>query len=92
MEEDFNKRFFEAIDALVNQGQISSLSGFIISIGRHPSKYRNLRQVCYYRDKVKRHYSRIEFCVIYELVKQFHISLNWLYFGTGKMFAPISAK
>ena len=92
MEEDFNKRFFVAIDKLVEEGQINSLSGFILSIGRHPSRYRNMRQECLYGDKSKHQYSRIEFCVIYELARQYHVSLNWLYFGIGRMFSSITTK
>lgn len=90
MENQFNRRFFEAIDTLITSGQIKSLSGFILSIGRHPSRYRNMRQVYYYENNEKHQYGRIEFCVIYELVKQYHVSLNWLYFGIGKMFAPLN--
>lgn len=87
IEREFNRRFFQALNALEVTGKIPSLSGYMREIGASSSRYRTMRQQYVYNNELKCvRFSRIEFRVIYETVQRFNLSLEWLYFGTGNMF------
>lgn len=91
IETEFNRRFFQALNILEISGKIQSLSGYIKDIGAAASRYRTMRQQFIYDNTLEYvHYRRVEFRVIYETVKRFNLSLDWLYFGTGEMFKKVA--
>lgn len=87
--EGVNRRFFEAIETLVNLGRISALESFCTLHDLSAPRYREMRLnfgVSPKADYVSR-YKNIEIEAIYSLVANYPISSRWLITGRGKMLS-----
>jgi hypothetical protein len=88
IEKDINRRFFQAIDALIATGYINSLESFCNEAGLTSSRYREIRfayGITPRSDKISR-YKSIEIEGLYCLCKKYAVSPDWLLLGQGKMF------
>jgi hypothetical protein len=87
IEEDINRRFFQAIDALIAKGDVHSLESFCNEAGLTSSRYREIRftyGTTPRQDKMSR-YKSVEIEGLYHLCKKYPISADWLLLGQGKM-------
>lgn len=83
-----NRRFFQAIEALVLCGRLSALESFCNEAGLSAPRYRETRYtygVTPRTDKVSR-YKSVEIEGIYYLAKSYGVSSEWLLMGRGEMF------
>lgn len=85
--EGVNKRFFEAIEALVNLGKVSALDSFCTLYDLSAPRYREMRLTYGVSPKIGHisRYKNIEIEAIYSLVANYPISSRWLITGRGKM-------
>ena len=79
--EGINRRFFEAIEAIVSLGKVSALEAFCAP------RYREMRLTYGVSPKpgYQSRYKNIEVEAIYSLVVNYPISSRWLITGRGKM-------
>lgn len=87
--EGINRRFFAAIETLVNSGSVSSLEGFCKLYGFSPPKYREMRLTYGLTPNPKSkpsRYKSIELEALYNLCNNYNIASEWLLLGRGKMF------
>lgn len=82
-----NRRFFIAIDVLVANKLVSSLSGFCILYGLSPSRYREMRRQFGLMPKngYTARYRNMEIETLSILVANYPISALWLLTGRGNM-------
>ena len=88
IEDGINRRFFQAIEALVVKDELSALEYFCKEAGLNSSRYREARYtygVTPRTDKVSR-YKSIEIEGLYYLAAKYSVSANWLLLGRGNMF------
>lgn len=85
--EGVNRRFFEAIEALVTLGEISALDSFCNLYNLSAPRYREMRLTYGVSPKpgYQSRYKNIEIEAIYSLVVNYPISSRWLITGRGKM-------
>ena len=79
------KRFFEVLDMLIAQGKIGGLEPFCNQYGLYRPKYSNLRTSLKDPDR-KKPYRVIDIDAPIYLIKDYGVSVDWLYFGRGPMF------
>jgi len=84
--EEIQKRFFEAIDLLIESGKIKGLQTFCNDYGLHRPKYSNLRTFSKDKSKQGTGYKLIDVDALAYLVEDFDISSDWLLLGKGGMF------
>ncbi len=88
VEDGVNRRFFQAIEALVSLGKLSALEAFCKEVGLSAPRYRETRFTYGTTpriDKVSR-YKSIEVEGLYYLVYNYSVSADWLLLGRGTMF------
>lgn len=88
IQEDLNRRFFEAVATLEQLGRLPSLSGFCEENGLSAPRYRELRLKygpCAAPDGASR-YTYVETEAIYYLITRYSVSARWLYTGKGRAF------
>ena len=79
-------RFFKALDKLMEEEKISSLSAFCREYELHRPKYSNLRTLSNDENKQGTGYKFIDLDALSYLVKDYNISADWLLLGKGDMF------
>ena len=79
------RRFFEALDLLIETDRIKSLAEFCADHGLHRPKYSNIRTHLKDPNKPGTGYKFIDIDAIAYLVKDFGISSEWLLLGKGGM-------
>lgn len=79
------KRFFEAVDTLIERKIINSLSIFCEENGLHRPKYSNIRTFIN-EGKAGTGYKLIDVDALSYLVEKYGISGDWLLTGRGEMF------
>ena len=79
------KRFFDAIDTLIFQGDLAGLQTFCTEHGLHRAKYSNLRTATRSPEHDAR-YKFIDLDAIVYLVRDYKISCEWLLLGRGGVF------
>ncbi|MDR1654107.1 MAG: hypothetical protein LBS01_10790 [Prevotellaceae bacterium] len=83
-----NRRFFKAIDALIERDKIYSLQSFCDECNLHAPRYREMR-LTYGRTPnplVNSRYKTIEIEALHKLVDKYNISAYWLITGKGNIF------
>lgn len=81
---DIQKRFFEALNQLMENGTIKRLKHFTGEYGLHEAKYVELRAV-YLKGGVSK-YNFIDIDAPGYLVRDYGVSGDWLLTGKGNMF------
>lgn len=79
------RRFFDAIDALILKEKITGLQPFCDEHGLHRSKYSTIRSSLTKPDYESR-YKLIDLDAVIILVKIYGVSSDWLLLGKGLMF------
>lgn len=82
---EIQKRFFEALDLLIESGRIKGLLTFCTEYNLHRPKYSNIR-TSLNEGKPGTGYKFIDIDALAYLVEDFGISADWLLMGTGGMF------
>lgn len=87
--EAVNRRFFVALERMVQLNKVSALESFCVENKLSSSRYREMRLQYGVTPtgKVSR-YKNIEIEAIYALVANFPISAEWLVTGRGEMVKP----
>lgn len=80
------KRFFEAVDLLIESRKLKSLQSFCADYKLHRPKYSNLRTRSRDETKVGTGYKFIDIDALSYLVADFGVSSDWLLLGKGGMF------
>lgn len=85
--EGINRRFFEAIEAIVSLGKVSALEAFCTLYDLSAPRYREMRLTygVSLKPGYQSRYKNIEVEAIYSLVVNYPISSRWLITGRGKM-------
>jgi hypothetical protein len=84
-----NRRFFEAVDALVSTRCVNSLEALCKEVDLHPQRYREMRLtygVTPNPNSTPSRYINIEMDAIYHLCSKYSISTEWIILGRGTMF------
>ena len=86
--ESINRRFFIAIDELVNLKRITSLKAFCEKFYLSSQRYREIRLTYGIKPKpnYQSRYTHIEIEALYYLCDAYSVSTEWLLLGHGKMF------
>ncbi|MDR1459695.1 MAG: hypothetical protein LBI60_05730 [Bacteroidales bacterium] len=87
--EGINRRFFAAVDALINLGRLKSLEALCKEFDLHPPRYREMRLtygVTPNPNSKPSRYVNLEIDAIYQLCYKYQVSPEWLLLGRGKMF------
>ena len=74
-------RFFEAINTLKNEKQISGLREFCEMNGLNITRYYEIKKLI---DGGESRYKTLEIDALYILAKKYKFSLQWLFFGIGE--------
>ena len=82
---EIQKRFFHALDLLIESGKITSLQSFCIDYKLHRPKYSNLRTLSN-EGKPGTGYKLIDLDSLAYLVDDYGVSADWLLTGRGGMF------
>lgn len=83
--QDAQKRFFEAIDRLVDYGKLAGLQTFCDENGFHRAKYSNLRSGIRTPGHVSK-YKLVDVDALICLVSKYGVRADWLLTGRGEMF------
>lgn len=86
---DIQKRFFQALDTLIQGGRIRGLKTFCNQYGLHRPKYSNIRTGIRNEGKVDNRdsgYKLIDIDAMAYLVSDYGVSADWLLLGRGGMF------
>ena len=84
-----NRRFFVAVDTLVNTGRVNSLEALCKEFDMHSPRYREMRltyDVSPNPNSKPSRYVNLETDAIYNLCNKYLVSAEWLILGRGKMF------
>ena len=84
---EINRRFFEAIDALQDAGEIKHLTAFCAKYGLYDKKYMRIRTAL--RDVKQTDYKHVDLIAIGYLVQDYNISADWIMTGKGDMYKTI---
>lgn len=89
IEDGVNRRFFQAIEALVSLGRLSSLESFCKEVGISAPRYRETRLTYGVTPRPGRisRYKSIEIVALYALAVKYSVSSDWLITGRGNMFS-----
>ncbi len=82
---EIQKRFFEAIDILIESKKITGLLPFCKEYNLHRPKYSNIRSLVK-ENKPGTGYKLIDIDALAYLVDDYKISADWLLTGRGGMF------
>lgn len=82
---EIQKRFFQALDLLIESGKIKGLLPFCNEYGLHRPKYSNIRKLMQ-QNEHGTGYKLIDIDALYYLVDDYNISADWLLTGRGGMF------
>ena len=80
------KRFFDAIDALIAHGKLAGLQTFCTDNDLHKAKYSNLRTATRNPEHDAR-YKFIDIDALVYLVRDYKVNCEWLLLGRGGMFS-----
>jgi hypothetical protein len=82
-----NLRFFQALQKLMDRGEITSLEAFCRENGLSRPKYSEFRKEYLYNDSkdYASRYKMLDYEAIYALVTKHRVSCEWLIVGSGKM-------
>lgn len=85
---ELNRRFFVAVESLVQRGVIHSLSSFVCDCGLHAPRYLEMRSAFGPGADGSRpsRYVSIELEALCALVAKYNISADWLLVGRGVMY------
>lgn len=83
---EIQKRFFEALDLLIESGKIKGLKTFCDEYGLHRPKYSNLRTATKDPDNPGTGYKFIDIDALSYLVADYKVSADWLLRGKGGIF------
>lgn len=83
--EEIQRRFFEALDILINQGRIKGIKTFCDEHGLNRVKYSN-RRIALQTGASASPYKIIDIEALAYLVKDYRVSAEWLLAGTGREF------
>lgn len=83
---EIQRRFFEAIDLLIESDRIKSLQSFCNEYGLHRPKYSNIRTRTKDESKPGTGYKFIDLDALAYLVSDYGVSSEWLLLGKGGMF------
>jgi len=75
---DITNRFFEAIDELIRLGQIRDI--------KHLAEHWGIGRFILAWGRKHPEEQRLRVELIRQLALEYHVSLRWLFFGTGNMF------
>lgn len=80
------KRFFDALDLLIESGKVKSLQNFCNEFGLHRPKYSNIRTSIRDPKNPGTGYKLIDIDALHYLVDNFNVSADWLLSGRGGVF------
>lgn len=81
------RRFFEALDVLIDTGQCGGLKTFCEEHGLNRVKYSNIRTEMRNPSEAKpTNYKVIDLDAMTYLCKDYNVSADWLLLGKGNMF------
>jgi hypothetical protein len=83
-----NRRFFLALEVLVQTGRIASLNAFCLKFNLSAPRYREMRLtygVTPRPESKTSRYKAVEMEALYYLCDAFSVSAEWLLLGRGKM-------
>lgn len=86
--EGITRRFFQAIEALISLGRLSSLDAFCNEFGLSGPRYRETRLtygVTPNPNSKPSRYKRVELEALTNLCAKYDVSAEWLLLGRGKM-------
>ena len=83
--QEIQRRFFQAVDMLIESGKITGLSEFCERYELHRPKYSNLRTRAKDSSKTGTGYKFIDIDALAYLSKDFSVSAEWLLLGNGGM-------
>lgn len=83
---NIQKRFFQAVDLLIESGKIKSLASFCKEYNLHRPKYSNLRTFSKDDSKMGTGYKFIDIDALAYIVEDFGVSSEWLLLGKDGMF------
>lgn len=88
------RRFFDALEVLINTGQVNGLKGFCDESGLNRAKYSNIRTEMGKPENERKetNYKVIDIEAMSFICRTFRVSSDWLLLGRGKMFAKCSSK
>lgn len=78
------RRFFDALDAIIQNRQLKGLKTFCTSYGLNRTKYSRLRESI--RTNVTGQYHNIDIDALAYIVTDYGINAAWLLTGNGDMF------
>lgn len=84
---NIQRRFFEALDLLIETGRIKSLQAFCNEYELHRPKYSNIRTAINEPSKPGTGYKFIDIDALAYLVRDYGVSSEWLLEGKGSMIA-----
>lgn len=84
------RRFFEALEMLIDLGRVNSLSAFCSAYGLHRPKYSNIRTAINDPSKPGTGYKFIDIDALAYLVRDYGVSSEWLLEGKGEMLTWVS--
>ena len=83
---EVQKRFFDALDLLIESGQIKGLQSFCSDYDLHRPKYSNIRTAIRNPQNPGTGYKLIDIDALSYLVKDYNVSADWLLSGQGGIF------
>lgn len=75
------RRFFEAINTLKDEKNITGLKDFCEKHGLNVTRYYEIKNLV---DGKPSRYKTLEIDALYILAKTYHFSLQWIFFGVGE--------
>lgn len=92
--QSIQRRFFEALDVLIDTGQINGLKGFCDESGLNRVKYSNIRSDMGkpQSERKETNYKVIDIEALSFLCRAFRVNADWLLLGRGKMFSSCTSK
>jgi len=88
IQDGINRRFFIALEAIIDLGRVSALESFCKEFDLTPSRYRELRLTFGVTPKpnsLPSRYKYVEQEALYCICANYGVSAEWLLLGRGKM-------
>lgn len=79
------KRFFEALEAVIDHGKLAGLQTFCTDYNLHKAKYSTIRSSLT-KPNYQGRYKLIDIDALIYLTKDYGVSPDWLLLGKGNMF------